>query len=205
MELELSRAGMSVANCVLDSIGSGFAVVHFQNGRMATLVGRNMATVGGRRMERHMERRRKRWTEETGWWRMVVASYAHGMGGCAYGAMEVDLIGSAWKGGGGKGRKEDCRRFMHEKWVGFMASFWSSTSSLPLCFFLHPLAALPTAWAAWGGHLRRLRSPGRWRWPPLLYLRAYEGVVRILEHTRAEVLHAAAMGSCGVVLHRGRD
>ena len=48
------------------------------------------------------------------WRRMVVASYAHGMGGCAYGAMEVDLIGSAWKGGGGKGRKEDCRRFMHE-------------------------------------------------------------------------------------------
>ena len=24
--------------------------------------------------------------------------------------------------------------------------------SLPLCFFLHPLAALPTAWAAWRCH-----------------------------------------------------
>ena len=34
------------------------------------------------------------------WRRMVVASYAHGMGGCAYGAMEVDPIASAWKGEG---------------------------------------------------------------------------------------------------------
>ena len=40
MELELSRAGMSVANFVLDSIGSGFAVVHFQNGTQLVESGR---------------------------------------------------------------------------------------------------------------------------------------------------------------------
>ena len=68
MELELSRAGMSVANFVLDSIGSGFAVVHFQNGRQLVEAGRmeqrgRRATVGERNMgtvgERNKERRQR--------------------------------------------------------------------------------------------------------------------------------------------------
>ena len=47
-----------------------------------------------------------------------------------------------------------------------MAALLLHFSSLS-CFIPLPLAALPTAWAAWRCPMRRLRSPGRWRWPLL--------------------------------------
>ena len=77
--------------------------------------------------------------------------------------------GGRGKGRGGEGVAEAVDR-LHDVFLLLCLFAFSLALLFACCFVLHGLAALPTAWAGWWCHLRRLRSLGRWQWLSLLHL-----------------------------------